>query len=595
MRFRDRLLVDYISFIAREPNEALKSTELYRDYENWYANLTETINLRERIGKQRESLKKLREKNSKDEKEADKLKEKIRESEQELEKSENDLVRFFYEKVFEVEKDKMLYFFLALPQNVLLIKSNPTTDSDKEKRFLGYKFSDRRGHEGITMYIDANGILTTKLYNEKDNSDTTKVNSYIYRAFLNKQIGEIDESLTENIQLQNLAEMMNFKSVEFEKIISLTGKEHNVIGVFANHPNSIRFDSVATLEYGEGLPEEKRIKGEYPVVGSNGIVGYHNTFLINAPAIIVGRKGSAGKVTVIEKNCFPIDTTFYVKWDESRIHYKFLSLVLSRLNLEKLGGGVGAPGLNRSVVHGLKIPVPPLEVQEKIVREINKIEDKEKGSVEKVDRLNSEIEDLTKQFFAQNNFPQVDIGKVCDVKGGKRIPLGMTFSLAPTEYPYIRVTDFKNHSVDLANLKYISKEVFDRIANYTISSEDVYISIAGTIGLVGIIPHILNGKSLTENAAKIVIHDSNLLLKTYLMYFLASEFGQAQILERVTQVGVPKLALKRIETIKIPLAPIAKQNQLVSQINYLENKIIQFEKDIEAFRVEREQVLQKYL
>ena len=54
-------------------------------------------------------------------------------------------------------------------------------------------------------------------------------------------------------------------------------------------------DRVLTLEYGISLPEKKRISSDFPVYGSNGVVGSHNEFLVNAPCIIVGRKGSAGR------------------------------------------------------------------------------------------------------------------------------------------------------------------------------------------------------------------------------------------------------------------------------------------------------------
>ncbi|WP_240451663.1 restriction endonuclease subunit S [Helicobacter sp. L8] len=72
-----------------------------------------------------------------------------------------------------------------------------------------------------------------------------------------------------------------------------------------------KLGEVLNLEYGKALQEGKRRAGGYPVVGSNGIVGYHDTYIVKAPCIIVGRKGSAGKVTDIEKDCYPIDTTFY--------------------------------------------------------------------------------------------------------------------------------------------------------------------------------------------------------------------------------------------------------------------------------------------
>ena len=134
----------------------------------------------------------------------------------------------------------------------------------------------------------------------------------------------------------------------------------------------VSFEDVCTLEYGASLPKIKRIDGPFPVVGSNGVTGYHNDFLVEGPAIIVGRKGSAGEVTLIEENCFPIDTTYYVKQtnpNESDIRY--LYWILKNLDLPNLRGGAGIPGLNRTDVYQThQIPLPPLDVQKEIVAEI---------------------------------------------------------------------------------------------------------------------------------------------------------------------------------------------------------------------------------
>ena len=71
-------------------------------------------------------------------------------------------------------------------------------------------------------------------------------------------------------------------------------------------PTSSREDFVnGLLEYGASLPKKKRVEGPYPVVGSNGVTGYHSEYLVEGPAIIVGRKGSAGEVTLIDKNVLP--------------------------------------------------------------------------------------------------------------------------------------------------------------------------------------------------------------------------------------------------------------------------------------------------
>ncbi|WP_240333310.1 restriction endonuclease subunit S [Helicobacter suis] len=124
----------------------------------------------------------------------------------------------------------------------------------------------------------------------------------------------------------------------------------------------VRLGEILSLEYGDSLPEYKRITGKYPIMGSNGVVGYHNTFLIRSPAIIVGRKGSAGKVNYMDQDCYPIDTTYFVQL-KIECSLKFIYYVLTNLQLEYLKTGGGVPGLNREHVYQILIPLPPLKEQ----------------------------------------------------------------------------------------------------------------------------------------------------------------------------------------------------------------------------------------
>lgn len=134
----------------------------------------------------------------------------------------------------------------------------------------------------------------------------------------------------------------------------------------------LRFDEVCTLEYGASLPKTARRDGPYPVMGSNGITGFHDEFLVDGPAIVVGRKGSAGEVTWIDDDCYPIDTTYYVKQrDPAASDLRYLYWILQSLDLPALRGGAGIPGLNRTDVYERhQVPLPPLEVQQEIVAEI---------------------------------------------------------------------------------------------------------------------------------------------------------------------------------------------------------------------------------
>lgn len=134
----------------------------------------------------------------------------------------------------------------------------------------------------------------------------------------------------------------------------------------------IEFKKVCTLEYGKSLPKRDRRQGKYPVMGSNGISGYHDEYLIEGPAIIVGRKGSAGEVVWEERNCFPIDTTYYIRLNKPQsTSLKFIYFILKSLKLQNIKNGAGIPGLNRNDVYlKYKIPLPPIEIQQQIVARI---------------------------------------------------------------------------------------------------------------------------------------------------------------------------------------------------------------------------------
>jgi len=178
-----------------------------------------------------------------------------------------------------------------------------------------------------------------------------------------------------DIQQKIVSEIEVLEKKEAEAKEKVEGLRKNIDNILATKSKEqYKIGDILTLEYGAALPESNRIQGEYPVMGSNGIVGYHNEFLVESPAIIVGRKGSAGKVTWIDKNCFPIDTTFYVKLINIQFDLKLVYYTLQKLNLESLSVGTGVPGLNRNDAYSKTIPLPPLSEQQKIVSEIEKIE-----------------------------------------------------------------------------------------------------------------------------------------------------------------------------------------------------------------------------
>ncbi|MGG7162449.1 restriction endonuclease subunit S [Clostridium ihumii] len=178
----------------------------------------------------------------------------------------------------------------------------------------------------------------------------------------------------------------------------------------------------------------------------------------------------------------------------------------------------------------------------------------------------AEISEEEKPFELPYGWELTRIGEIITLKGGKRLPKGYSLLQEETSHVYIRITDMKNGSIKNYDLKYISDEVYEKIKSYIITKDDLYITIAGTIGEVGIVPDKFDNMNLTENAARIIPCKVN---KFWLKSFIESTFIQRILLDKVNQMAQPKLALKRIQDTIIPLPPLIEQKRIVEKVNSL--------------------------
>lgn len=175
-----------------------------------------------------------------------------------------------------------------------------------------------------------------------------------------------------------------------------------------------------------------------------------------------------------------------------------------------------------------------------------------------------EIPDDEIPFDIPKNWKWVRLGSVANVLGGKRIPAGRTLTTEDTGYKYIRVSEMKNGTVNTENLLFVPEDIYPSISQYIIKKEDVYITVAGTIGRVGKIPEEIDGANLTENADRIVLFSIN---QDWLIQCLSSTVVQKQIEKLTTSVAQPKLAIKRIQAFSIPLPPFAEQKRIVQKLD----------------------------
>ena len=159
----------------------------------------------------------------------------------------------------------------------------------------------------------------------------------------------------------------------------------------------VKLGEVTVLNYGKALKAQDRILGEIPVYSSAGITGYHNTPLVNSKGIVVGRKGTIGKIYKTKTPFCCIDTAYYILPDEDTYDFNFLYYLLQTLGLEKLNSDSAVPGLNRNTAYDQKIFLPPLLEQKAIAEVLSSLDDK----IDLLHRQNKTLEQMAETLFRQ--------------------------------------------------------------------------------------------------------------------------------------------------------------------------------------------------
>jgi type I restriction enzyme S subunit len=225
----------------------------------------------------------------------------------------------------------------------------------------------------------------------------------------------------------------------------------------------------------------------------------------------------------------------------------------------------------------LKETILQLAVMGKLIPQDPK-DEKISAQIDKAVQYKSEIAELKKiradkekylacaRFVEPTNWCWLCLGDFMHVLGGKRVPAGYKLLNDKTDHVYLRVTDMKNHSITQDDLKYIEPKIYESIKRYVISADDIYITIAGTIGYVGAVPDNLDGANLTENAAKLVFGEMD---KNFLIYVLSSIYVQRQFQHAVNQMAQPKLSLVSIKGTSVALPPLAEQHRIVAKVDEL--------------------------
>jgi len=336
-----------------------------------------------------------------------------------------------------------------------------------------------------------------------------------------------------------------------------------------------------SFEYGKSLTDKNRVSGEYPVYGSNGIVGTHNEFLVSGPGIIIGRKGTVGSVEVSLKNFWPIDTTYFVNQKTSD-DFVWLVSLLKHVNLASLNESTGVPGLNRNYAYKYEVTVPSLPEQKKIAEVLSSVDEAIAATKAVIDQTKQVkkglLQTLLTKGIGHTKFKQAELGEIPEswdvVKFDEitdRITYGFTNPMPTTDDGPWMVTaaNVRDGRIDYLTCRKTSESDFERIltdkSRPTIGT--VLLTKDGTLGRVAIV----DKDNVCINQSIASLTPSEFVTSKFLYHLLQSPQMQKTLIGDAGGTSVKHIYITKLAKTLLPVPPKAEQLALTSRLDAVDH------------------------
>lgn len=363
---------------------------------------------------------------------------------------------------------------------------------------------------------------------------------------------------------------------------------------------------LATIKYGKNQKKVLSENGTIPIYGTGGLMGYATEALYSEPSVLIGRKGTIGKVKYVNHPFWTVDTLFYTIVNTDVVLPKYLYYVMSLIDLNNYNEGTTIPSLRTETLNRLEFDIPSLEEQELILSCLNPIDEKTE--------LNSAInENLQKQAnlifdeLVGQHIPTMndsncslqlhEIGNL-DVLITDYVANGSFKSLADnvqylskeTDNVLIRLTDYNNNFS--SDMVYISDESYNFLSKSKLYGDEIIISNVGAnVGTVFRCPRLNKRMSLAPNA--IMLRSAK--YEHYLYLYFISHYGQQQLQSIVTGSAQPKFNKTNFRSLKVVLPDETILNKITDMYNPMFEQIVANLRENKALVEIRDSLLPKLM
>ena len=511
-----------------------------------------------------------------------------------------------FEAILSIETEKLLYFILACPQKVVIVKSG---EKDVEKRFLGYEFSNRRGNEGIHAIQRGKNIdECTQLFDANSYDNPLRASTYIYKAFKGDITSPIAEDMQSHISRISLIDMLSFDRPVFEKGINLNSKKKVVFNsVYTLKP----LDKLVTFQSGlwkgeNGELQTVKVLRNTNFKLNNGFLDYSDVAEIDVETtqlltrtlqygdIILEKSGGSdtqaiGRVVLFDKED-DNETYSYSNFcsrirvnNANEVNPLYLWIVLHNFYCKggtiPLQNGIRLLNIDMAGYSKIKIPVPPIDIQKQIVEEIGKIDRSVSDSQSCINECEANIESLLSSLnFADNTLSAIApfvtksikynyIASETYITTDNMLQNKMGVVPFAGEANISSITEYKKGDILISNIRPYLKKIWfaDKEGG---CSKDVLVLRSADVGKY---------------------------LPKYIFYMIRRDAFFDYVMEGKKGIKMPRGNKDDIQKYRIPIPPIEEQKRIVSQIEDLEQEITKARNLIENATSKKQAILDKYL
>ncbi len=353
---------------------------------------------------------------------------------------------------------------------------------------------------------------------------------------------------------------------------------------------------ILTLNYGWSLPKDKRRPGNVPVYGSNGIVGFNDRALVDAPGIIVGRKGSAASVHYSADAFCPIDTTFYVAQCDTSLDLRFLYYLLRHFDLTHIVGDVGVPGLNRDAAYKERARYPADNREQRTIAAVlGKLQAAVAAQQAIIDRTTELKAALMAKLFTEGTrgepqketelgpLPQswivLTLGDLIE-KGQGEIQTGPFGSqLHASDYqtsgvPIVNPTHLAMNSIHADSLPYISRADADRLSKHALNVGDILIARRGDFGRYACINEEQAGWICGTGCMRIRLRNTK-IDNSFIGFTFSTDRVQRYLRDKAVGSIMPNLNAKILAQLRIAIPRIDEQREVAYLVSTIDNRLAQ--------------------